>query len=49
MFDLSESLFDWRDLHGKQLTIHVEQDENWLVVSGVDNNGVMYVLHTEEI
>lgn len=37
--------FDYKDIHGKKLLIHIEESESLVVISGFDANGVRYVLH----
>ena len=39
--------FDWRDLDGKSLDIKVVENEGVLMVGGRDENGIMYILHSE--
>lgn len=50
IFDLlKESIFNWEDLHNKELKIKVEKSEDGiLVVGGYDKKeGKMYILHYE--
>lgn len=37
--------FEWNDLHGKNIKIFVQDDDNGLCVSGIDEDANIYVLH----
>jgi hypothetical protein len=43
---VNRAVFDWKDLDGKTLTIKVIENENGLMVAGIDTDK-FYVLHTE--